>query len=90
MRTRGRTGSRKECKEPSRKYKKRCSAHRGADWRLEGRFLGLGCVSGNAGASAGANGINEPHYSLIKTHSLEQPHAIFVRREQFQRAPRTA
>jgi hypothetical protein len=38
----------------------------------------------------GANGINEPHYSLIKTHSLEQPHAIFVRREQFQRAPRTA
>ena len=92
MRTRGRTGSRKECKEPSRKYKKRCSAHRGADWRLEGRFLGLGCgcVSGNAGCLDARERINEPHYSLIKTHSLEQPHAIFVRREQFQRAPRTA
>ena len=37
-----------------------------------------------------ARRINEPHYSLIKTHPLEQPHAIFVRREQFQRAPRTA
>ena len=89
MRTRGRTGSRKECKEPSRKYKKRCSAHSCVRTGvLVGRFLGR--VSGNAGASTGANGINEPHYSLIKTHSLEQPHAIFVRREQFQRAPRTA
>ena len=48
----------------------------------------------SAGSIAGlprrAERINEPHYSLIKTHPLEQPQAIFVRREQFQRAPRTA
>ena len=57
---------------------------------MEGRFWALGCVSGNAGCLDARERINEPHYSLIKTHSLEQPHAIFVRREQFQRAPRTA
>ena len=56
----------------------------------EGALLGFGLSLWQCRFASTGTTINEPHYSLIKTHPLEQPQAIFVRREQFQRSPRTA